>query len=88
MPHAALRAYVMGERGADHTAAPTDDEIERMSALTEEALNAGAIGFSTSRTYVHRSRDGQNIGTLTRLRGRAAGDRQCAEARRPRASSS
>jgi N-acyl-D-aspartate/D-glutamate deacylase len=65
MPHAALRAYVMGERGADHTAAPTEDEIERMSALTEEALNAGAIGFSTSRTYVHRSRDGQNIGTLT-----------------------
>ena len=65
MPHAALRAYVMGERGADHTAAPTDDEIERMSALTEEALNAGAIGFSTSRTYVHRSRDGANIGTLT-----------------------
>ena len=65
MPHAALRAYVMGERGADHTAAPTDDEIERMSALTEEALNAGAIGFSTSRTCVHRSRDGANIGTLT-----------------------
>ncbi|HVM99860.1 MAG TPA: amidohydrolase family protein [Caulobacteraceae bacterium] len=65
MPHAALRAYVMGERGADHTAAPTDAEIERMSALTEEALDAGAVGFSTSRTYVHRSRDGQNIGTLT-----------------------
>ncbi len=65
MPHAALRAYVMGERGADHTAAPTEAEIERMSVLTEEALNAGAIGFSTSRTYVHRSRDGKNIGTLT-----------------------
>jgi N-acyl-D-aspartate/D-glutamate deacylase len=65
MPHAALRAYVMGERGADHTAAPTEAEIERMSALTEEALRAGAIGFSTSRTYVHRSRDGKNIGTLT-----------------------
>ena len=65
MPHAALRAYVMGERGADHTAAPSEAEIERMSTLTEEALLAGAIGFSTSRTYVHRSRDGQNIGTLT-----------------------
>jgi N-acyl-D-amino-acid deacylase len=65
MPHAALRAFVMGERGADHTAAPTDAEIERMSSLTEEALHAGAVGFSTSRTYVHRSRDGQNIGTLT-----------------------
>ncbi len=65
MPHAALRAFVMGERGADHTAAPSDAEIERMSALTEDALLAGAIGFSTSRTYVHRSRDGANIGTLT-----------------------
>jgi N-acyl-D-aspartate/D-glutamate deacylase len=65
MPHAALRAYVMGERGADHTAAPSEAEIERMATLTEEALHAGAIGFSTSRTYVHRSRDGRNIGTLT-----------------------
>lgn len=65
MPHAALRTYVMGERGADHTMAPTETEIERMSALTLEALEAGAVGFSTSRTYVHRSRDGRNIGTLT-----------------------
>ena len=59
MPHAALRAYVMGERGADHTIAPTDDEIARMEGLTFEALEAGAIGFSTSRTYLHRSREGQ-----------------------------
>jgi N-acyl-D-amino-acid deacylase len=65
MPHAALRAYVMGERGADHTATPSEGELERMEALTFEAIEAGAIGFSTSRTYVHRSRDGQNIGTLT-----------------------
>jgi N-acyl-D-amino-acid deacylase len=65
MPHAALRAYVMGERGADHEAAPSEAEIERMSALTEAALRAGAVGFSTSRTYVHRSRDGRNIGTLS-----------------------
>jgi N-acyl-D-amino-acid deacylase len=65
MPHAALRAYVMGERGADHTIAPSEDEIARMEGLTFEALEAGAIGFSTSRTYLHRSRDGQNIGTLT-----------------------
>jgi N-acyl-D-aspartate/D-glutamate deacylase len=65
MPHAALRAYVMGERGADHTAAPSEAEIARMADLTFEALEAGAVGFSTSRTYVHRSRDGQNIGTLT-----------------------
>lgn len=65
MPHAPLRSYVMGDRGADHTAVPTADEIERMQALTYEALEAGAIGFSTTRTTFHRSRDGQNVGTLT-----------------------
>jgi N-acyl-D-aspartate/D-glutamate deacylase len=65
VPHAALRAYVMGEKGADHTCAPSEAEIARMQQLTFEALEAGALGFSTSRTYVHRSRDGTNIGTLT-----------------------
>src|SRR6185503_17458014 len=53
------------ERGGDHTETPTEGEIARMSQLTGEALEAGALGFSTSRTYVHRSRDGANIGTLT-----------------------
>ena len=65
LPHAALRAYVMGDAGADHLAVPSVAELERMEALTFEAMEAGALGFSTSRTYVHRSRDGQNIGTLT-----------------------
>ena len=65
VPHAALRASVMGDRGGDHTAAPTEGEIAEMERLTFEALEAGALGFSTSRTYVHRSRDGANIGTLT-----------------------
>ena len=65
LPHAAMRTYVMGERGADHTEAPTDDELVRMAALTREALDAGAIGFATSRTDVHRTKDGTNIGTLT-----------------------
>src|SRR5262249_17947171 len=65
LPHAALRAYVMGDRGGNHEEAPTDAEIARMEALTYEALEAGALGFTTSRTFVHRSRDGQNIGTLT-----------------------
>jgi N-acyl-D-aspartate/D-glutamate deacylase len=55
----------MGERGADHTIAPTDAEIAEMARQTAEALDAGSLGFSTSRTYVHRSRDGANIGTLT-----------------------
>jgi N-acyl-D-aspartate/D-glutamate deacylase len=69
VPHAALRAYVMGERGADSAVAASVDEIDQMSRLTEEALRAGALGFTTSRTYVHRTRDKQNIGTF-----RVAGD--------------
>jgi len=73
MPHAALRAYVMGEDGADHTAAPSDAQIQRMEALTFEALEAGAVGFSTSRTYLHRSRDGANIGTLRASRAELEG---------------
>jgi N-acyl-D-aspartate/D-glutamate deacylase len=65
MPHAALRAYVMGERGADHEIDPTPDEIAEMSRLTYDALLAGALGFATSRTVNHRSRTGQKIGSLT-----------------------
>jgi N-acyl-D-amino-acid deacylase len=73
MPHAALRAYVMGDRGADHTEAPTDAEVADMERLTFEALEAGALGFSTSRTYAHRSRGGDNIGTFTASKGELAG---------------
>ena len=64
VPHAALRTYVMGERGADVSAAATADEIATMSLLTEEAIRAGAMGFTTSRTYVHRTSRGEQIGTL------------------------
>jgi N-acyl-D-amino-acid deacylase len=65
IPHAALRTYVMGDRGADHTEAPTDDELAQLATLVEEGLAVGAIGFATSRTDVHRTKDGTNIGTLT-----------------------
>jgi N-acyl-D-aspartate/D-glutamate deacylase len=65
VPHAALRAYVMGDRGGDHLEHPSQAEIAEMERLILEALKAGAIGFSTSRTYVHRSRNGDTIGTLS-----------------------
>ncbi len=65
LPHAALRTYVMGERGADHTEAPTDDELAEMARQVREAIDAGAMGFATSRTEIHRTSAGQNIGTLT-----------------------
>ena len=64
LPHAALRVFVMGQRGADREAASADD-IAQMAALAEAAMHAGAMGFSTSRTLNHRTSDGQPTPTLT-----------------------
>ena len=63
VPHAALRVYVMGQRGADREPA-TEQDRQRMAALTEEGIRAGALGFSTSRTLNHRTLDGKHIPTL------------------------
>jgi N-acyl-D-amino-acid deacylase len=57
LPHSPLRVYVMGERGAN-LEPPTEDDLARMQALTAEAIRAGAIGVSTSRSLSHRSKDG------------------------------
>jgi len=64
LPHAALRVFVMGQRGVDREPA-TQDDIAAMAALAKEAMEAGAIGFGTSRTLNHRSSDGSPIATLT-----------------------
>jgi len=64
IPHAALRTYVMGNDGADNTVAASHEQIESMSQLCEEAIAAGALGFTTSRTWVHRTSEGAQIGTL------------------------
>ena len=57
LPHGSLRVFVMGEAGAQREAA-TADEIAHMSKIAEDAMRAGALGFSTSRTLNHRTSDG------------------------------
>jgi N-acyl-D-aspartate/D-glutamate deacylase len=64
LPHAALRSYVMGERGADLDQHPDADELDTMAELLAEALDAGALGVTTSRTDRHRTSTGENLGTL------------------------
>src|SRR4051812_5532043 len=60
IPHAALRAYVMGERAHEDA---TPEEVEQMADLVGRAMRAGAVGFTTSRTILHRSRHGLIPGT-------------------------
>ena len=60
VPHGPVRAYVMGERGA-RDESPTEEEIAAMSRIVENGLNAGALGFSSSRTILHRSIDGELV---------------------------
>ncbi len=60
VPHGAVRAYVMGERGAMNEPANPED-IQEMRQLVYEGIQAGALGVSTSRTIVHRAIDGENV---------------------------
>jgi N-acyl-D-aspartate/D-glutamate deacylase len=68
--HTALRYYSMGERSLDEAATPSDDELARMTTLLAEALDSGALGWSTSRTLRHRVPDGRFVP------GTFAGDRE------------
>lgn len=65
LPHAALRFYAMGDRGADHQQHPSAAELDQMATLAEQALQAGALGITTSRTIKHRARDGRFTPSLT-----------------------
>jgi N-acyl-D-amino-acid deacylase len=58
--HGTVRAYAMGERGARNETA-TPDDIAVMSRIVQEAIEAGALGFSSSRTLAHRAMDGEPV---------------------------
>jgi N-acyl-D-aspartate/D-glutamate deacylase len=60
VPHGAVRAYVMDERGADNEA-PTADDLSQMAAVVAEAIAAGAIGLSTNRLAGHTAKDGRPV---------------------------
>ncbi|ODS99280.1 MAG: amidohydrolase [Erythrobacter sp. SCN 62-14] len=60
VPHGAVRAYVLGDR-EQPGAVPTEDDIAEMARIVEEGVRAGALGFSTSRTVLHKSVDGELV---------------------------
>ncbi|MPY91549.1 MAG: amidohydrolase family protein [Acidimicrobiia bacterium] len=59
VPHSPLRAYVMGERALNGE--PTAEDLGHMANLVGDGIAAGALGFSTSRTMLHRTKDGDPI---------------------------
>ncbi|MBN4046678.1 amidohydrolase family protein, partial [bacterium AH-315-P15] len=60
VPHGPLRAYVMGDRGVANEDATAED-IARMARIVREGINAGALGFSTSRTSIHKAKSGGHV---------------------------
>ena len=59
--HGPIRSYVMGYDRCQGKEEATDVEIEKMAEITKEAIEAGALGFSTSRTYLHRDKFGEYV---------------------------
>lgn len=72
IPHGAVRAYVMGQRGAEHAVANAA-EIEQMSSIVAEAVDQGALGFTTSRTEKHRDSSGVLTPSVTAHRDELLG---------------
>jgi N-acyl-D-amino-acid deacylase len=63
IPHSAVRVYAMGQRGADREPATAED-LANMQAIVREAIDAGALGFATSRLIIHKTGQGDPIPTF------------------------
>jgi len=61
VPHGAVRAYVMGERCNTQDDVPTNEELAEMQSLVREGIQAGALGFSSSRTWLHKDKHGVHV---------------------------
>ena len=61
VPHGAIRAYVMGERCNAQDDLPTEAELSEMQSLVREGIKAGAVGFSSSRTWLHKDKHGVHV---------------------------
>lgn len=72
IPHGAVRAFVMGERGVQHEPA-TEAEITQMASIVADAIKAGALGFSTSRTEKHKDSSGELTPSITALEDELVG---------------
>ena len=73
VPHAALRLHVMGERGSHHEEVATPEEVAEMGRIAAAGIEAGALGFTTSRTRNHRTSTGEFTPTLTAARAELVG---------------
>lgn len=61
VPHGAVRAYVMGKRCNTDDDLPTEAELAEMARIVREGISAGALGFSSSRTFLHRDKHGIHV---------------------------
>ena len=61
VPHGAIRAYVMGERCNTQDDLPTNEELDQMQSIVREGIQAGAVGFSSSRTWLHKDKHGVHV---------------------------
>ncbi|MFT4624637.1 MAG: N-acyl-D-amino-acid deacylase, partial [Myxococcota bacterium] len=73
VPHSAVRGYVMGRKASEEENEASAEQIAEMKAIVKESLEAGALGFSTSRTTLHKTAEGVFVAGTFAERGELIG---------------